>query len=739
MDTKLKKSHKLKKLIITLIVLIPALLLVCLYPQMEASMLERKEKLLANWEKNKIEYEESISKPIEIPEVVPSEETYYLTDNFVNYVVEASYYQYASLLRNASGQDIYTDILDDYGWINDYYTIKESTPYYVEYDHQTNEEVSELLSEDETLFYDISSEELANLLHGEEISEPRGTQLKASGLLGYLTIEYDSFGKISNIHMNLDDSVTYDNNVYRIAKESVEQYKTNAAYYVPSTGTSTDTLEKAMEVCPKNFKGIYLIYDTNENFVSEDWARDQGMYYDNPYAYEPYYAPYELYLSTGAYVIVALCAVFVLLAAMILPFFKKLETGWEKLFSVPFEIALLFAASGIALAVGMCVLMSITTMTEITTYLENNIYGIELVGYQFNAKECYNILLGVNFFGWGLAFFLEYICAANLRQFFCGPIYYIKHRLLGCMIIRWIIQKIADIQLQKKYKRNMILIVLINFFLISFCCCLKYSGIIPAAFYSIVLYLIIKKWANKIETQYQNVLSEAVVEVAKSQNMKNELITNVSHDLKTPLTAIITYVDLLKNPNLTEEEKISYIETLDLKSQRLKVLIEDLFEVSKANSGNVQMNYMDVDVVQLLKEVRLEMSDQIDGSGLDFRFHLPEDKVILSLDGLRTYRIFENLLNNAIKYAMPSTRVYVDITNLESEVQISFKNISAKELTYDANYLTERFVREDSSRNSEGSGLGLAIAKSFTELQNGKFEIQVDGDLFKVVIRFIKG
>ena len=132
------------------------------------------------------------------------------------------------------------------------------------------------------------------------------------------------------------------------------------------------------------------------------------------------------------------------------------------------------------------------------------------------------------------------------------------------------------------------------------------------------------------------------------------------------------------------------------------------------------------------------MSDQIDGSGLDFRFHLPEDKVILSLDGLRTYRIFENLLNNAIKYAMPSTRVYVDITNLESEVQISFKNISAKELTYDADYLTERFVREDSSRNSEGSGLGLAIAKSFTELQNGQFEIGVDGDLFKVCIRFLK-
>ena len=198
--------------------LIPALVLVCLYPQMEASMLERKEKLLANWEKNKTEYEESTTELIEIPEAVPSEKTFYLNDNFVNYVVEASYYQYASFLRNASGQDIYTDILDDYGWINDYYTIRESTPYYVEYDHQANEEASKLFSE-ESLVYDISSEEIANLLHGEEISEPRKTQLKASGLLGYLTIEYDNFGKISNIQMKLDDNVNYDNNVYRIAKD----------------------------------------------------------------------------------------------------------------------------------------------------------------------------------------------------------------------------------------------------------------------------------------------------------------------------------------------------------------------------------------------------------------------------------------------------------------------------------------------------------------------------------------
>ena len=220
--------------------------------------------------------------------------------------------------------------------------------------------------------------------------------------------------------------------------------------------------------------------------------------------------------------------------------------------------------------------------------------------------------------------------------------------------------------------------------------------------------------------------------------MKSELITNVSHDLKTPLTAIITYVDLLKKEDITEEERKAYIETLDMKSQRLKVLIEDLFEVSKANSGNVQMNFMDVDVVKLLKEVRVEMSDKIEQSDLDFRWNLPEEKVILTLDGQRTYRIFENVLNNALKYAMPFTRVYVDMAEEESDVVITFKNVSAQELKVDVDYLTERFVRGDSSRNSEGSGLGLAIAKSFTELQSGQFEISIDGDLFKVGIRFAK-
>ena len=146
------------------------------------------------------------------------------------------------------------------------------------------------------------------------------------------------------------------------------------------------------------------------------------------------------------------------------------------------------------------------------------------------------------------------------------------------------------------------------------------------------------------------------------------------------------------------------------------------------------MNFMDVDVVNLMKQVRLEMEDKIMNSNLTFRWNFPEEKIILSLDGQRTYRIFENLLNNILKYAMPGSRVYVDIKDLEKEVKIIFRNISASELDYDVEHLTDRFVRGDSSRNTEGSGLGLAIVKSFVELQNGTFQIEVDGDLFKAII-----
>uniref|UniRef100_UPI000FED0C69 sensor histidine kinase n=1 Tax=Paraclostridium sordellii TaxID=1505 RepID=UPI000FED0C69 len=233
-------------------------------------------------------------------------------------------------------------------------------------------------------------------------------------------------------------------------------------------------------------------------------------------------------------------------------------------------------------------------------------------------------------------------------------------------------------------------------------------------------------------------LKKAVNEEVKSQKMKTELISNVSHDLKTPLTSIITYVDLLKDENLSEEDRKTYLETLDRKSERLRVLIEDLFEVSKANSGNVSLNIIDVDIISLMKQTLLEVDDKFKESDLKIRTNFPSEKVMMKLDSQRMFRVFENLLINISKYAMPSSRVYIDIVNESEFVKISFKNMTEEEIKFNVEDLVERFVRGDKSRNTEGSGLGLAIAKSFVELQGGRFKISVDGDLFKVTIIFKK-
>ena len=230
----------------------------------------------------------------------------------------------------------------------------------------------------------------------------------------------------------------------------------------------------------------------------------------------------------------------------------------------------------------------------------------------------------------------------------------------------------------------------------------------------------------------------AVDEEIKSQNLKTELISNVSHDLKTPLTSIISYIDLLKKENDMSETQKEYIEILEQKSQRLTLLIEDLFEASKAASGNISFNKSSLDLVSLLRQTIAENENEISASGLLFKIQLPdsEQKIICNLDGKRTYRIFDNLISNILKYSLPSSRVYIDMSLNMNKALIVFKNISAYEMNFNPNDIAERFVRGDKSRNTDGSGLGLSIAKSFTELQGGEFNIYIDGDLFKVAISF---
>lgn len=244
------------------------------------------------------------------------------------------------------------------------------------------------------------------------------------------------------------------------------------------------------------------------------------------------------------------------------------------------------------------------------------------------------------------------------------------------------------------------------------------------------IYNPVKEDLKKIQDGFQ----KAVQKEVKSERMKTELITNVSHDLKTPLTAIITYVDLLKNEQ-DEQKRKEYLDILERKSQRLKVLIEDLFEISKAASRTVTLNLMDVDIVGLLKQAVFEQEDKIKAADLKFRWRLPEEKVVMTLDSEKTYRIFENLVVNITKYALPGTRAYVDMDVSDDQVSVTMKNVSATELDFNTDEITDRFVRGDASRNTEGSGLGLAIVKSFTELQKGTLEITTEADLFKICVR----
>ncbi|OUN92086.1 sensor histidine kinase [Blautia sp. An46] len=464
---------------------------------------------------------------------------------------------------------------------------------------------------------------------------------------------------------------------------------------------------------------------------------------------------------------------FVCAAAFLLPFIKVLETGNEKIFSYPFEPVCLIA---------LCVVSVAASVTANPGALDHQSIRSVLIsiGLPETVATVIQYLWGL--LGWVLIFAVCYWAAACFRHIFTmGLKEYLQKRVLIYRFWPWITkwcrriyQGLLHIDLRDNASRVLLKLVLINFIILGFISLLWYWGLAALIIYSVILFLLLRKYVRKIQDQYQLLLQatnelaqgnlngtipedlgvfepfreeidkirtgfrKAVDEEVKSTKMKTDLITNVSHDLKTPLTAIITYVDLLKDPNLPAEDQKKYIQILDQKANRLKLLIEDLFEISKATSKTVQLNIVDVDIVSLLRQVKLELQDKIEATDLLFRWHLPEEKVILPLDSQRTYRVFENLLVNITKYAMPHTRVYITMEDTENHVKISMKNISATELNFNPSEITERFVRGDASRNTEGSGLGLAIAKSFTELQGGRLEVFTDADLFTVEITFLK-
>lgn len=228
----------------------------------------------------------------------------------------------------------------------------------------------------------------------------------------------------------------------------------------------------------------------------------------------------------------------------------------------------------------------------------------------------------------------------------------------------------------------------------------------------------------------------AVEEAMKNERFKTDLITNVSHDIKTPLTSIINYVAILKQSDIADPKIQGYLDILEAKAQRLKTLTEDVVEASKVSSGNISLEYMDVDLVEMIQQTEGEMAEKFEARNLKMIVNLPAEPAVVHVDGRRMWRVLENIFGNAAKYAMPGTRVYADLKLEEDTVDLSLKNVSEHQLNISADELTERFIRGDLSRSSEGSGLGLSIAQSLTTMQGGTFNLYLDGDLFRVNIRF---
>lgn len=317
---------------------------------------------------------------------------------------------------------------------------------------------------------------------------------------------------------------------------------------------------------------------------------------------------------------------------------------------------------------------------------------------------------------------------------------------------------IEKIDLRKFNKKRVIILLIINLIIVSLLSLFWFFGIIGALLYTVFIYVLIRSNIKKFNKEYKLILDSAsmitkgdldykieeeflwldslkedvlcmkssfiksIEEEIKNQNMKGELLNNISKDLNTPVDNISSYIEKLKDDNLSYEERIKYIEKLEKKSYEFKKLIEDLFEVSKVNSGSIKLDLNNVDVVALIKQTIVEEKEKLDNTSLKLNLKIPSEKVILKLDGQRTYKVFENLIENIIKYSLKNTRVYIEVKEEKERVYIIFKNIS-----------------KDPIKDCYSKGMGLQIVKGFVEVQGGNFDIEIDGDLFKAIIYFNVG
>lgn len=539
----------------------------------------------------------------------------------------------------------------------------------------------------------------------------------------------------------------YNSKIEQIKKSKYYWYKEDENIYtdleqINETGLSYNYgIENLKELKNSRFD-IYIFLD-EEQIVSTEYKINKAMY--------------NFISSAGSFPVYLMVISIILLFIIAIYLFWSIghSKGVEGIYlskfdKTPYEVILVIAI------IVVCICMSILDQVSYTS----------IYIYEYIAAL--------------IAYFIGYIACAivgvtTIKRIKAGM--FIK-TTLTYKICKWLIKKIKEIGSTLVWNKQIttkVIIYYIAFLIISLILIITaktgISIILLLAFWAWTLYKILNyfKQLNSIKTSLKDIyegkenvkinvsnieknlkdmaeyinslstgLTKAVEESLKSERMKTELITNVSHDIKTPLTSIINYVDLLKKEEMPNEKAKEYLEVLDKKSQRLKRLTEDLVEASKASSGNIKLNIEKINVKELIKQISGEFEDKFKERNLELILNIPNEDTIINADSRYLYRVVENMYSNIVKYALEGSRVYVDILNNKDKIQIDLKNISKEKLNITADELMQRFVRGEASRNTEGSGLGLSIAESLTKLQKGNFNIYLDGDLFKVTIEFGK-
>lgn len=592
---------------------------------------------------------------------------------------------------------------------------------------------------------------ITNTATGEK-TEGGDTSLFVKDHQMYSTFTYDADGNVTSTGDYVSTDFTY-MSAYQLLKNSISISTSNARETYEIYGKSIPKSQIQLRV-PQNLKAEFAIPQNLTENNDIIWYNTGNLVHGE---------------MSGRFLAVTCCMMVFFIGLYILFYPVSVEqevNPFAFMRKIKAEIKWAFLGTVLCLAyIGMAFLDVYTMTGELQTALQ--MLGIPYAELVPVVLQFIGMMLTGLFTAMGI-FEIKYMLTSG----FCR--YWKEDSLIGsiCRSIKRHIGRLSEVDLSDRLDSTLGKYVLIQTVVTGLIACFWSFGIVLALIYGVVLFLYIRKKLKKVQKDYQVLLKEAhqladgrfdeeltqdvgifnalgdelknvrigfekaVSEEIKSQNMKTELISNVSHDLKTPLTGIKNYAELLGQDNVSGQDKQVYLENLQHYIDRLNNLIEDLFEVSKVNSGNIELNPGELNVVALIQQAQAETEDLLKQKNLTVILDAPENGIVQALDGDKTYRIFENLFTNIAKYALPGTRVYVSATAQPDYTEIAFKNISEAQMNFTPEEIVERFVRGDKSRHESGSGIGLAIVKSFTEVQNGTFSIEIDGDLFKAVVRF---